>query len=192
MNNPIKAGERRTQKQTQVDNKLDGGNAAVPFTARLMAYYRAQERKRETPLIVDPFAERLAGDLTAYLEKHKRYSEMDYSLVRAYYIENKLLTPWCHIHKQSQIVLLGAGLDTRAYRFNPLKTHSHTIFEIDFPVINRYKDEILTGEPPLCKLVRISADLTKPEWTNLLETSGFSNDIPTFWVLEGLVYYMEQ
>jgi methyltransferase (TIGR00027 family) len=122
---------------------MNGENTEITFTARLMAYYRAQECKHSHPLIVDPFAERLAGDLSAYLNKHKRYTEMDYALVRASYLENNLLTPWCKAQRNSQIVLLGAGLDTRAYRFEPLQTNTHTIFEIDFPSVICYKEELL-------------------------------------------------
>ncbi len=172
--------------------EFDDENVTIPFTARLMAYYRAQENKRDIPLIIDPLAERLAGDMTSYIKEHIRYSEMDYPLVRSYYIEENLLTSWCNKYLKSQIVLLGAGLDTRAYRFKPLQTNTHIIFEIDFPTIIQYKEEILRDEQPLCSLVRLSVDLTNPDWTSYLIKSGFSSDIPTFWVLEGLVYYMEQ
>jgi methyltransferase (TIGR00027 family) len=183
---------RPPQILSQKKQELNDENPAVPFTARLMAYYRAQELKHSCPLIVDPFAERLAGDMTSYLNKHNRYTEMDSSLVRSYYIEENLLTPRCNTHAQSQIVLLGAGLDTRAYRFQPLQTNTHTIFEIDFPIVIRYKEEILQGLQPFCGLIRLSEDLSKLEWISDLIKNGFSTDIPTFWVLEGLVYYMDQ
>ncbi|MFB0561134.1 MAG: class I SAM-dependent methyltransferase [Candidatus Lokiarchaeia archaeon] len=182
----------RTQTHIHKGQNLDDKNVAVPFTARLMAHYRAIESKSDHPLIVDPFAERLAGDLTSYFDNHRRYTEMDYPLVRSYYIEKNLLTPWCNTIAKSQIVLLGAGLDTRAYRFKPLQTNTHTIFEVDFPIMNRYKEEILQDEQPLCGLLRVSADLSDLDWVSHLIKSGFSSDTPTFWVLEGLAYYMEQ
>ncbi len=157
-----------------------------------MAYYRAQERKRDQPLIVDPFAERLAGDMASYIDKHRHFSESDYPIVRSYYIENNLLTSWCTTQAESQIVLLGAGLDTRAYRFPPLQTNTHTVFELDFALVNRYKAEMLKGAQPLCDLVRISVNLSDPDWAAQLIKRGFSGKIPTFWVLEGLIYYMDQ
>ena len=172
---------------------INGRNAAVSFTARLMAHYRAQESKRNNPLFIDPFAERLAGDLTPYIEQHKRTAGAgDYPLVRSFYIDTILLAPWCENHNASQIVLLGAGLDARAYRFKLLEKNNHTLFEVDFPIVNKYKEEVLRGEIPLCSLVRVSVDLSKPSWTNHLIDKGFSQDLPTFWILEGLVYYMEQ
>lgn len=181
--------ERIKSHQEQRSDNIEIG---LPFTARLMAYYRALEYKRDNPLIVDPFAERLAGDLTSYLNDHIRFSEMDYPIVRSYYIEEKLLTPWCKNNKRSQIVLLGAGLDTRAYRFKPLQINTHTIFEIDFPVVNHYKSEILKDQIPYCQLIRLYTDLSKSAWSFNLIKKDFSKDIPTFWVLEGLAYYMEK
>jgi methyltransferase (TIGR00027 family) len=175
----------------QESRKLNEDNAPVTFTARLMAYYRALEVKHDHPLVVDPFAERLAGDLTSYFSKHRRYTEMDYPLVRASYLEKNLLTPWCNTQTKSQIVLLGAGLDTRAYRFKPLQTNIHTLFEIDFPSVIHYKEELLQTEKPLCDIIRVSADLSKFDWIADLIKGGFSN-IPTFWILEGLIYYMEK
>ncbi|MHA2215653.1 MAG: class I SAM-dependent methyltransferase [Candidatus Hodarchaeales archaeon] len=116
---------------------------------------------------------------------------MDYPIVRSCYIEEDLLRPWCIMHQKSQIVLLGAGFDTRAYRFKPFKTNSHVIFEVDFPIVIQNKEKILKNKNPLCDLRRLSADLTDSEWASYLFINGFSSNIPTFWVLEGLVYYME-
>jgi len=183
---------KKKHPQKQNEQKQDNIDTGLPFTARLMAYYRALEYKKEEPLIMDPFAEYLAGDMTTYLNEHIRFSEMDYPIVRSYYIENNLLTPWCKTGEVSQILFLGAGLDTRAYRFKHFKTNLHTIFEIDFPIVNHYKEKVLRGMKPLCKLVRLYTDFTSPTWTTDLIESGFSVDIPTFWVLEGVAYYMEQ
>lgn len=177
-------------KGRQAKPKFDDTTSAVPFTARLMAYYRAQECEKDRPLIFDPFAQRLAGDMTEYLNKHRHFSEIDYGIVRSYYIEHNLLTPWCTTQTKSQIVLLGAGLDTRAYRFQPLQTNTHRIFELDFPIVIDYKADILKDEKLLCELVRIPANLSHLDWSAQLIASGFSSDVPAFWVLEGLAYYM--
>jgi len=174
------------------DLNLTEIDQGVPFTARLMAYYRALESKQSKPLLIDPYAERLAGDISSFLNHHIRYTEMDYPIVRSHYLEENLLSKWCFAQKTSQIVILGAGLDSRGYRFKPLKANSHTIFEIDVaPVIN-YKQLILAKEQPLCKLIRISADLSQSNWASKLIKEDFSIEIPTFWLLEGLVYYIER
>ena len=168
-------------------------NSAIPFTARLNAYYRAIESKSKDPLILDPLAEQLAGDMTEYFERHPRFAEMGGSqIARSYYIENELLESWCESHVTSQVVLLGAGLDTRVYRFKPLARHSHTIFELDLPSIIEYKERRLQNERPLCKLVRVSADLSQQHWISSIREMGFSEKVPTFWILEGFVYYLEK
>ena len=172
-------------------NDIHPEQSAVPFTARLNAYYRFEESQREKPLLVDPYAERLAGDMSEYFEKHLKRSG-DYGIVRSYYIENNLLPAWCRNNSKSQIVLLGAGLDTRAYRFHLLGTGEHTIFELDYSVVINYKESILHEETPICRLVRVPVDLSQHDWDSALIGSGFSKDIPTFWILEGFVYYLEK
>ena len=117
---------------------------------------------------------------------------MDYPLVRSNFIEEILLTSWCNTNPQSQIVLLGAGLDTRAYQFKPFQNNRQIIYEIDFPIVIDYKEKLMQKKKPLCKIVRLSADLVDPDWSSHLIKNGFSSEIPTFWVLEGLVYYLER
>ena len=45
------------------EHEIDDKKNSVPFTAPIIAHYRAMETKCENRLIVDPFAERLAGDM---------------------------------------------------------------------------------------------------------------------------------
>jgi methyltransferase (TIGR00027 family) len=186
------APNRGNVSKYHIGQKFSEANIEIMFTARLMAYYRALELRRDSPLIRDLFADRLAGNLSSFLDKHLRYSEMDYPIVRSYYIEENLLKPWCNSHPKSQIVILGAGLDTRAYRFEPLKAGQHKIFEIDFPIVIDYKEALLKDNTPLCDVIRISTDLTAPKWATQLINNGFAIDVPTFWIIEGLVYYMDQ
>ncbi|MBD3215895.1 MAG: SAM-dependent methyltransferase [Candidatus Lokiarchaeota archaeon] len=171
---------------------LDDKTHTIPFTARLMAHYRARELELEHPLLIDPYAERLAGDLTTYFRNHGRYFQMDYGIVRSHYIEEELLRSWCRQKDKSQIVLLGAGLDTKAFRFEPLKKNKHHLFEIDLPSINNYKNDLLKDEKPFCPLTRISGDFNALNWIDKLFESGFQKKIPTFWIMEGLVYYLRK
>ncbi len=184
-NCPSKPVKRRDKIETT------SKTSEVPFTARLMAHYRAQESKREKPLIIDPYASSLAGDLENYLNTHIRHSLMDYPIVRSLYVEEKLLIPWCKNNTTSQIVILGSGLTSRPYRFKSLSANNHTVFEIDFPDIIRYKEKILENETPLTILKRIGADLSNPYWIEKLKAKGFLHEVPTYWTLEGLVYYLE-
>ncbi len=165
----------------------------IPFTARLMAYYRAQESIKDDALLVDPFAALLAGNLSEYFGKYSRHSQKsDYPIIRSYYIDEHLLKPWCTRNSTSQIVLLGAGLDSRAYWFEPLRMNKHILFEVDFPSVISYKQRILKDSQPLCELNRVSADLSSSDWAEGLMSAGFDSKVHTFWILEGIAYYIEQ
>lgn len=168
---------------------IDADNDAVPFTARLIAHYRAQESKRENPLIMDPYAERLAGNIQSYAKDHKRtVGSGDYAIIRAHYVENRLRESWSEF---LQIVILGAGLDTRAYRLSSLEGNN-TLFEIDFPIINKYKEEVLKDEVPLCYVIRLSLDFSTSNWMEELTKAGFVDNLDTFWILEGFAYYLDK
>jgi len=57
-----------------------------------------------------------------------------------------------------QLVLLGAGLDARAYRLTSLSKAS--VFELDIEPVIEYKSSILQNEQPLCvELSRVKSDL---------------------------------
>lgn len=187
----VKNARTKKTSSNEVADVEEKEDSRVTFTARLMAYYRDQEKYKKNPLIIDPLAKHLAGDLSSYLKDHIRHSEMDYPIVRSQYIEKNLLKTWCEQQEKSQIVIMGAGLDTRAYRFKPITLNEHIIFEIDLPEIIAYKQLLLEDETPLCNLKRIPADLSKPDWIKMLKREGFSKDVPTFWILEGLVYYIK-
>lgn len=102
----------------------------------------------------------------------------------------------------TQLVLLGAGMDARAYRLNCL--HDTTVFEVDFPEVLQVKAAILQEvlvqnnhhyqkAPTTLKaksLVRVAADIRDPDWTDHLHRSGYRSDCSTVWVLEGLLYYL--
>eukprot|EP01132_Coremiostelium_polycephalum_P001934 gene1934-2369_t len=93
-----------------------------------------------------------------------------------------------------QIVLCGAGLDSRALRFKNL-TSKFTVFEVDLPQVIEYKEKILLplelSIPRLstCKIVRKGLDLFDRNWIEQLKANGFDPNVPTFWLLEGLVMY---
>lgn len=91
----------------------------------------------------------------------------------------------------SQMVILGAGYDTRAYRIGTLKGHV-TVFEIDRPATMARKTGILTrifGKLP-GHVTFIPLDMAHEScWRALIE-AGWSPDAKTLFLLEGLVMYL--
>ena len=51
---------------------------------------------------------------------------------------------------------------------------------------------VIEGKEPLCDLIRIPSGLTDSLWASLRINTGFDMDLPTFWILEGGAYYMNQ
>ena len=88
-----------------------------------------------------------------------------------------------------QIVLLAAGLDTRAFRLNWPPTVR--VFEIDQPAVLAYKEQILgaAGVHPICSRQAIALDLAGP-WQAQLTASGFNSGQPAAWLLEGFLFYL--
>ncbi|MFI5784048.1 SAM-dependent methyltransferase [Nocardia sp. NPDC051570] len=90
-----------------------------------------------------------------------------------------------------QIVLLGAGLDTRAFRMGPPPETG--VFEIDLPELFAFKEPVLdrAGAVPTCQRRVIGADL-RQDWRNALLSSGFRTDLPACWVDEGTLGSLAQ
>ncbi|WP_063043177.1 SAM-dependent methyltransferase [Nocardia pseudovaccinii] len=88
-----------------------------------------------------------------------------------------------------QIVLIGAGLDTRAFRMAlPADVR---VFEIDLPELFAFKEPVLTAAhaQPRCGRAVLAIDL-REDWAKLLGEYGFRPDLPTHWVDEGVLGYL--
>lgn len=95
-----------------------------------------------------------------------------------------------------QIVILGAGMDTRPFRVEALARHPDIVlYEVDQEPVVALKTAILDGiDPPPkphCRVVRVVADLSELGWESHLVLQGFDWQAPTVWILEGLVYYFD-
>jgi len=92
-----------------------------------------------------------------------------------------------------QIVLLGAGYDTRAYRFT--KSNQRTrIFELDVPTTQGRKIECLRKArldiPDQVRFVPIN--FNQESLAQTLEKAGYRNDLKTLFIWEGVSYYLEK
>uniref|UniRef100_J3LTA7 S-adenosyl-L-methionine-dependent methyltransferase n=1 Tax=Oryza brachyantha TaxID=4533 RepID=J3LTA7_ORYBR len=98
----------------------------------------------------------------------------------------------------AQVVLLGAGMDARAYRLSCLK--ECTVFELDFPELLVMKSELLHEAMSSANnqkltmmaksLIRVPADIRDGDWMTKLQSYGYAPERNTIWVLEGLLYYL--
>jgi methyltransferase (TIGR00027 family) len=91
-----------------------------------------------------------------------------------------------------QIVLLGAGYDSRAYRFAN-SNHGTKIFELDISSTQDRKKKCLKKAqidiPKNVALVPI--DFNKESLKNVLEEAGYKNHQKTLFIWEGVSYYLD-
>lgn len=158
------------------------------MTARWAAAVRAAESGREDRLFNDPWAAALAGkEGEDWLTGRPADSTLTMTL-RTRYFDDFLL----RVSGQdgiSQIVLMAAGLDTRAFRLNWMQ--GTRLFELDQLGVLEYKQEILDslGVKTNCERRVINIDLTQP-WNTALATNGFDSQKTSCWLLEGFLFYL--
>lgn len=88
-----------------------------------------------------------------------------------------------------QVVIVGAGLDSRAFRLNwPPATR---LFEIDQAQIFEFKEGVIAAIRPResCERIIVPINLTD-DWIAALARRGFDMDIPAVWLIEGVLVYM--
>lgn len=172
----------------------DAARAQVSMTALAVCALRAHESKKpeNERLIFDPLASKLCGsdlpDINLLSEAQTGKSTdfwIDFLAVRTRWIDDMLvaLTP-------KQLVILGAGLDCRAYRLEALR--AVPTYEVDFPEVLAAKQTLLQDEAPLAELRTVKANLSINDWVKELCTAGLRADHPSVWLLEGLVGYLTQ
>jgi methyltransferase (TIGR00027 family) len=86
----------------------------------------------------------------------------------------------------TQLVILGAGLDGRAWR---LDLGGATVFEVDHPASQQDKRDraaTLPGDPPRF----VPVDFARDRLTDALKEAGHRDDAPTTWIWEGVVPYL--
>jgi len=92
-----------------------------------------------------------------------------------------------------QLVILGAGYDTRALRFEALK-EKVKVFEIDHPETQQYKLERLKDfSADLDGYVTyIPIDFEEKDFGKELLSHGYNKELRTFFIWEGVTYYLSE
>jgi methyltransferase (TIGR00027 family) len=176
-------------------------SAGAGMTALGLARARAAESERPDRLFADPLAAAFVAAGSAggrggrppadpSPEQISAWMAMaDYFAVRTRFFDDHLLAA-CEVGGR-QVVLLGAGLDTRAFRL-PWPTGVR-LFEVDLPEVLRFKESVLAERAamPACERVTIPADL-RGDWSPALAAAGLDASLPVAWLAEGLLRYVEE
>ena len=171
------------------DKNLTGVGATAIGLARL----RAAESHRSDRLFDDPFAKEFvaasgASPMTSDREPAGVWASIASSIpVRTRFIDDFVLDA-CGAGLR-QFVLVGAGLDMRAYRL-PWPAGVR-IFELDLGDVFSFKESVITqhGWIPTPERIVVPCDL-RGEWQRQLVSETFDEAQPTAWVLEGLLIYL--
>ena len=157
----------------------------VALTSLWIAAWRAEESERPDALFHDRYARTLAGrEGFAVLEEARAAAvvEAPFVPVRTLFFDRRIV-------RSTQVVLLGAGMDARAFRLSwPEGTR---LFEVDLPAVLALKAERLGGVRPRCTRIVVPVDLSD-DWPAALTARGLRPELPTTWLLEGCLLYLDE
>jgi methyltransferase (TIGR00027 family) len=174
----------------------------VGVTALVAAAARAVETNRPDGLVTDPYAEafvRHAPHETPMPTRLDRVTEDSSEFdqlwdttalavgVRSVFFDS-YFTDQC-ARGVRQVVLLAAGLDTRAFR---LPWPSGTVvFELDTAPVLKFKNDVLAAcaARPRCDRRVVAGDL-RGSWAAALAADGFDATTATAWLAEGILPYL--
>jgi methyltransferase (TIGR00027 family) len=167
-------------------------------TALRVALRRAAHQIHDSPLVFeDPIAVPILGKTHA--EELRRTPVRDdrpfsialraFMVARSRYAEDNLRR--AAAAGVRQYVLLGAGLDTFAYRNPWPELH---VFEVDHPATQQWKRELLVtnGIPVPENLTYVAVDFERQSLAQRLVESGFDQTAPAFFAWLGVVPYLTQ
>ena len=93
----------------------------------------------------------------------------------------------------AQLVILGAGFDTRAYRFTE-QLRAARVYEVDHPATARRKRErvarVLGAPPP--NVSYLDTDFTRDDIAPRLTANGYDTAQPTLIILSGVTAYLPE
>jgi len=180
---------------------------AVTQSANSIAALRAIESERDDGIVRDPWARELAG-ARAMARADARGEDGDKGriAVRTKFFDDFVRTATATIAsartdgkatagRRAQVVLLGAGYDTRSWRTRAASEEARartSVYEVDVEEVLARKREVV-GEARLtlgAERREVASDIAEDDWVGALRAAGMSTELPTVWVLEGLLYYL--
>jgi methyltransferase (TIGR00027 family) len=166
----------------------------MTLTAKVAAAGRARESEREDRLFCD--------DLAAVLAGPEGFSWMEQWRLPGGPAENPTIGPRTRFFDDlvvdaldegiRQVVLVAAGMDTRAFRL--ALPGDATVFELDRGPVLEEKQAALdaAGASPRCRRVAVIVDLARRPPSIALTASGFETSKRSVFVAEGLSYYLSE
>jgi len=178
------------------------------LTAQAVTLYRALEMRRPAHdrIVSDPYAEHflnpaaraastglgLALPALDIAERNSTTGLATYVLCRHRFIDDHLSDALDD--GVEQVVILGAGYDSRAYRFTD-QLDGRPVYEVDLPPLSRRKAEIVASHPEHfghTSIHRVEIDFRTQSLGDQLDDAGFVSGRPSFVVWEGVAPYLDE
>ena len=175
-------------------------------TAQWTTLTRALELGRPSgeQIVTDPFAPafldgvhrraldalRLGAPLVHLAERHELAGIAAFVLLRHRFIDEHLAAALAD--GAEQVIVLGAGYDSRAYRFAE-QLQGRPVHEVDLAPLSRRKAEIVAAHPELFggnTIRRVEIDFRTQSLAERLLDAGFTVGVRTFVVWEGVSMYL--
>ncbi len=133
------------------------------------------------PASLGPVAALYRGSIRAVT-----FGLVDHNVLRTQAIDAHLLAALAEGARQ--LVILGAGMDARAWRLDALR--GVRVFELDHPATQRYKRDRVGGRTPPTDIRYVPVDFEKDAFSERLEHAGFRCTQPSVWIWEGVAMYL--
>ena len=169
-------------------------------TARGVALLRAVESSRpaDERVFVDPYARSFVNPLSYLASRQVILSGLPdrlflggtiaFAIAREQYVHDEIIR---EIEAGlEQMVILGAGFDTRAYRTPGMD--GIAVFEVDHPVTQGAKLKAIRGvvEPMPANVTFVAVDFDTDSLGERLQASGYREDLRTLFVWQGVTMYL--
>jgi methyltransferase (TIGR00027 family) len=199
---PMRPGDLPFQFVNSQERQSAGGvvSESVPKPSALrVAILRAAHQLLDVPLV---FEDALALTILGAIEEESlrndpmRYNTPRLKGLRASLVVRSRLTEeeWARSKQYGvrQFVILGAGLDTFAYRNQ--EHESSRVFEVDLPATQKWKRERLRlgGIEEPASLTFAPVDFERSTLAEGLTAAGFSDNEPAFFSWLGVTMYIEE
>ena len=167
-------------------------------TAYRVAMRRAAHQLLDRPVVLeDPIALRIVGPrgAAAIRENPRRFDSAFGRALRLFLVARSRCAEDALAHAVAagvrQYVVLGAGLDTFAYR-NPHPPERLRVFEVDMPATQAWKREMLgrTKIEPPASLTFVPVDFETQSLPEQLRAASFREDEPAFFSWLGVTMYL--
>ena len=178
-------------------------------TAEYVALYRALEtiEHRREPLFRDPYAAlfltgacarwyslgsmRLMRGIIERYGDFKAPGARSSSIAGTRFIDD-VVRDEVNVRGIRQLVILGAGYDSRAHRIPELLKKGVAVFEVDTPELQTEKKARLKGLPNLHPVQYVPADLQRDHLPTLLADEGWEADHRSIVIWEGVTTYLDE